>query len=127
MGGVKCCVNVFHVSVFGYEIIAFFSLFFFLGDITQKGYEKKRAKLLAPYTTTTQSTTGPSLSSHSSHFLFLFFFTQRGALGQISQNELMFVNSSVGVFMIIPFVLYFLSISATHISCPGMLSSTPRP
>ncbi|KAK3556801.1 hypothetical protein QTP70_020480 [Hemibagrus guttatus] len=25
------------------------------GDITQKGYEKKRAKLLAPYTTTTQS------------------------------------------------------------------------
>ncbi|GAA6079148.1 disco-interacting protein 2 homolog B-A-like isoform X2, partial [Tachysurus ichikawai] len=29
------------------------------GDITQKGYEKKRAKLLAPYTTQTQNLTPP--------------------------------------------------------------------
>lgn len=32
--------------------MSFLSLF--LGDITQKGYEKKRAKLLAPYVPQTQ-------------------------------------------------------------------------
>lgn len=35
----KCCLT----------IPLYMTIFFFTGDITQKGYEKKRAKLLAPY------------------------------------------------------------------------------
>uniref|UniRef100_A0AAR2IT74 DMAP1-binding domain-containing protein n=1 Tax=Pygocentrus nattereri TaxID=42514 RepID=A0AAR2IT74_PYGNA len=40
----------------------YLSLFFFAGDITQKGYEKKRAKLLAAYIPQTQSKSSFSLS-----------------------------------------------------------------
>uniref|UniRef100_A0AAR2K9D5 DMAP1-binding domain-containing protein n=1 Tax=Pygocentrus nattereri TaxID=42514 RepID=A0AAR2K9D5_PYGNA len=39
----------------------YLSLFFFAGDITQKGYEKKRAKLLAAYIPQTQSKSSFSL------------------------------------------------------------------
>uniref|UniRef100_A0AAR2LET3 DMAP1-binding domain-containing protein n=1 Tax=Pygocentrus nattereri TaxID=42514 RepID=A0AAR2LET3_PYGNA len=43
----------------------YLSLFFFAGDITQKGYEKKRAKLLAAYIPQTQ-TPGPGADSSPS-------------------------------------------------------------
>uniref|UniRef100_A0AAR2KEJ1 DMAP1-binding domain-containing protein n=1 Tax=Pygocentrus nattereri TaxID=42514 RepID=A0AAR2KEJ1_PYGNA len=46
----------------GLLTLFYLSLFFFAGDITQKGYEKKRAKLLAAYIPQTQSKSSFSLS-----------------------------------------------------------------
>ncbi len=54
-----------------------------LGDITQKGYEKKRAKVLAPYLTQTQSKDYRNISSVHllfCHIIFLSLFFLSGPL-----------------------------------------------
>uniref|UniRef100_A0A8C2L546 Disco-interacting protein 2 homolog Bb n=1 Tax=Cyprinus carpio TaxID=7962 RepID=A0A8C2L546_CYPCA len=46
----------------------------FLGDITQKGYEKKRAKVLAPYLTQTQSKNYRHISAYAPSSFHLLFY-----------------------------------------------------
>uniref|UniRef100_A0A3B4D4K9 DMAP1-binding domain-containing protein n=1 Tax=Pygocentrus nattereri TaxID=42514 RepID=A0A3B4D4K9_PYGNA len=63
--GCISCTPYMHVYVFISLTLFYLSLFFFAGDITQKGYEKKRAKLLAAYIPQTQ-TPGPGADSSPS-------------------------------------------------------------
>lgn len=53
-----------------YHVSCYLSL---LGDITQKGYEKKRAKVLAPYLTQTQSKDYRNISAYAPSSVHLLF------------------------------------------------------